>query len=586
MNLEKTIDIEEKIKDLLKKAYEIRTSQLDKSISLTNEALSLSRDLANNIWYARSLSLLALFQTIKGEFASARQLSLEALDLFADAHDLKGIADAKYNIASVHYKTDNYHEGLRYLLDCLQTYRQLTDHHNEARVLKSMGTIYEYFGDLNNAISSYESSITAGRFAMDLNLESNAYNPLSGIYLKQGKVDLAKKLIDRSVALKKQTGDIRGMGFALYGRGKVFLKQGKLEDAKVDFLESLQIHTDTGDKLGVGMASYKLGLVYKELGDFDVAHRYLDSALEIGKAYNISFVCFKTYYTLYQLAKAQHQTEKSLAYLEEYIHLKESVINYSTYNVIKSYEAIAKIEALENEARIQKEKSDIVEIKNIELDSFFYRVSHDLKGPISSLMGLHNLAKTDVTDEVARNYFDMYQSQLNRINNIVMELINLTRMSHMEENKQKIDFSHLVKDCISSYHYLPDFKKIKFTEEIDAELEYYSEWSIINTILQNLIENAIKYQRSEEPEPSIRVVILKDQDSGSVQISVEDNGQGITHEHQKKIFDMFYRGTESSQGTGLGLYILKRAVERLKGEVSLHSEPGLGSIFTVVLPLK
>jgi len=582
--LEKVLDITDRITDLLKRAYELRTHSLDKSLNMANEAIALSRDLADNIWYARSLSQLALFYMIKGEFASSRQLSLEALDIFAEANDLKGIADAKYNIASIHYKTDNYHEGLRYLLDCLQTYRLLVDYHNEARVLKSMGTIYEYFGDINNAISSYESSITAGRFAMDLNLESNAYNPLSGIYLKQGKIDLAKKLIDRSIALKKQTGDVRGMGFAVYGRGKVFLKKGDLEAARNDFHDALKTHEAMGEKLGIGMASYKLGLTYKELGEYDKAHQYLNSALEIGKANNISFVCFKTYYTLYQLAKVQSNTAESMSYLEEYIHLKESVINYSTYNVIKSYENIAKIEALENQAKIQKEKSDIVESKNIELDSFFYRVSHDLKGPISSLMGLHNLAKMEVTDETASKYFDMYQSQIMRINNIVMELINLTRMSHMEENKQKIDFNTLVKDCINSYHYLPEFKKIKFTEEIDQELLFYSEWSIINTILQNLIENAIKYQRPEEPEPSIRVVILKDNES--VQISVEDNGQGISQEHQKKIFDMFYRGTESSQGTGLGLYILKRAVERLKGEVTLHSEVGLGSIFNVVLPLK
>jgi signal transduction histidine kinase len=109
---------------------------------------------------------------------------------------------------------------------------------------------------------------------------------------------------------------------------------------------------------------------------------------------------------------------------------------------------------------------------------------------------------------------------------------------------------------------------------------FHSEWGIVNTILQNLIENAIKYQQPGEPFVSIVINKIRD----NINISVEDNGQGIHPDHQPRIFDMFFRANNNTQGTGLGLYILKRAVERLQGEISFQSKLHSGSTFTVLLP--
>jgi signal transduction histidine kinase len=209
-------------------------------------------------------------------------------------------------------------------------------------------------------------------------------------------------------------------------------------------------------------------------------------------------------------------------------------------------------------------------------------VSHDLKGPISSLLGLHNLVKLEIKDENAQQYFEMYQSQIMRINNIVMDLINLTRMNHTTSNLVKIDFELLLQECISAYHYLHNYGSINFIREIDKGIEFYSEWAIINTILQNLIENSIKYSFPAK-ESFIRISITQKEEH--VKIEVEDNGIGIDPDFQTKIFDMFFRANDRVDGTGLGLYILKRAVERLHGEVKFTSELHVGSTFTVTLPL-
>lgn len=227
-----------------------------------------------------------------------------------------------------------------------------------------------------------------------------------------------------------------------------------------------------------------------------------------------------------------------------------------------------------------KLQTRIIENKNAELDAFFYRISHDLKGPISSLLGLSALAKREVKDVEALNYLDKHQSQAERLNNIIIGLINLTKLNGNDLRKEPIDFHNLIDGCIQSFDGHENFGGITFHKSVDKGIDFHSEWTLINAILQNLIENAIKYAGKKSPYVNISIK----EKSGFITIDVEDNGQGIPAEHQSRIFDMFFRATQNPNGSGLGLYILKRSVDRLKGTIDIKSTIGVGSTFTVRLP--
>ena len=562
-------------------AYQLRGEDLKTSIKLTEQALSQCKQLPYEDGVARAETNLSLFYLIQGEFDPALKYSLLTLPYYESKGNKKGVADSKYNLGSIYYRTDDYNRGLQFLTESLLLYRELEDYHNQARALKSIGTIYGYFGDYEQCINTYLESIEICKKINDLKNKSNAYNPLSGIYLKRGQVELAMTTIQRSVELKVLTGDVRGLAFALYGRGKVYIRLKKYDNAKDDLLKSLAIQIDAGDRLGTGMVYNKLGVLFTETGDYTIAEEYLLKALDIGQSYKIRFIHYKSYHNLYQLAKLEGKLTAALDYLEKYVSFKESMFSTETMHVIKSYESVDNIKKLQREARAQKEKTEIIENKNAELDSFFYRVSHDLKGPISSLLGLHNLIMLEIEDGKSMHYFHMYHSQVKRINNIVVGLINLTRMNHLEAHKQVINFDELIEECFQSYSYLPHFRDITFIKEIDKTVAFKSEWAIVNTILQNLIENAIKYSRNEA-ESFVKVSVSKQDDL--VLMSVEDNGQGIHPDHQIKIFDMFYRANDVAQGSGLGLYILKRAVERLNGSISVDSSLNKFSKFIVKLP--
>jgi signal transduction histidine kinase len=125
-----------------------------------------------------------------------------------------------------------------------------------------------------------------------------------------------------------------------------------------------------------------------------------------------------------------------------------------------------------------------------------------------------------------------------------------------------------------------NFPKITFKKHVSSTSDFYSEWTLLNGILQNLIENSIKYAREEDPYVHVTV----EDKQGWIVLRVADNGKGIPPEHQARVFEMFYRAAKGEAGSGLGLYILKRSVDRLKGTVEIKSDVGTGTTFTVRLP--
>ncbi|MCZ8215243.1 MAG: HAMP domain-containing sensor histidine kinase, partial [Cyclobacteriaceae bacterium] len=227
--------------------------------------------------------------------------------------------------------------------------------------------------------------------------------------------------------------------------------------------------------------------------------------------------------------------------------------------------------------KLQKE---VIEDKNAELDAFFYRISHDLKGPIASLLGLNALAMIDIEDKMALEYVKKQHSQVERLNQIITGLINLTRLNNATLQREPIDFNRLINGCIEASSSLESFDRVTFKREIEIDTPYYTEWTLLNAIVQNLIENAVKYCR--EDNPYVHITISTNQNG--LEIKVKDNGSGIPEEYQSRIFEMFYRANQHAPGSGLGLYILKRSVDRLQGTIEVESKVGEGSCFTVKLP--
>ena len=282
------------------------------------------------------------------------------------------------------------------------------------------------------------------------------------------------------------------------------------------------------------------------------------------------------------IKELEPEAYKAMMALEKYTILRENLNQQRTEELIKSHKLILKNETLKKNIEIQKKYYEALEKKNQELDSFFLRISHDLKGPLNSMKGLHELVNAEISDPASLEYFNIYNTQINRMDSIVKELITLARIGSNTYEKKLIDFEKIVQQSITFFSNFENYKNVHFHISIDREITLYEDRSLIQTVLQNLIENAIKYsKRGVKNDVEIIISLLDNQ----VSIVISDNGIGISLDDQEKIFNMFYRASQQSEGSGLGLYILKRSIEKLKGTIFLESEPNIGSKFTVLLPL-
>ncbi|MEP2026906.1 MAG: tetratricopeptide repeat protein [Reichenbachiella sp.] len=572
------------VESTLKYAMDSRVSSVRDSVDLTMQAQAKCEALDYAEGLAQCACQLGLFYMIMGDHVAALEYSEESLAAFTEQGNKQGMADALYNISSIEYKSTQYHKGLEHLYECLRLQEEIDDKLGQSKSLKAIGFIYEAFNEYAKAKETYVKCRELSHLINDKNGESNACNPLSGLYLKEGDYKNALESINTSISLKKETGDKRGLAFSWYGKGKIHLHLKEHKEAIELFLRSLKIHNEVGEKMGAAMCLTKLGQVCMTTNRKAEAKKYLNQAIELGREIDNKQIVYKAYFELFNIAMAEENESEALSYHIKYHDYKEEVINSETTSKIKSLESMWKMESLESEARIQRENNLIVEKKNEELDKFSSRVSHDLRGPISSLMGLYDVVKSEIEDEVALKYFELYHHRITRINQTIIDLLELSKVKDWQLSKTMIDFDEMVADCIESFSYIPGFEKINFEIEIDNELKIQSDRSLMNTIIQNLIENSIKYSRQNIDDPFVKIFV-KQTAEDYMCVIVEDNGIGIDVKYQEKVFDMFYRANDDVQGSGLGMFILKSAVEKLEGEVSLVSEVNKGTKFVILLPI-
>jgi signal transduction histidine kinase/ligand-binding sensor domain-containing protein len=217
-----------------------------------------------------------------------------------------------------------------------------------------------------------------------------------------------------------------------------------------------------------------------------------------------------------------------------------------------------------------------------ELDAFLYSASHDLVAPLKSILGLVNLAKFESENAELTIYFDQIELSVRKLESVIHTLMQHSFNTKGMSQLQQADVKILAQEAINELRFLPEMAKIKFTLEMEHAI-VFTDIPRLKIILSNLIGNAVKYH---DPEKKINKVSIHFQlSSNSWAIAISDNGIGIDKDRLSRVFDMFYRATESAKGSGLGLYIVKETVERLNGTIQVESELYSGTQFTVTLPL-
>jgi signal transduction histidine kinase len=219
---------------------------------------------------------------------------------------------------------------------------------------------------------------------------------------------------------------------------------------------------------------------------------------------------------------------------------------------------------------------------NAELDRFVYSTSHDLRAPLSSIMGLINITLDTQNPNDVKRYLALMKDRVHSLHDFIKDITDYSRNNRLEVKREPVKLADLAHEVWESLKFSPEAENIDFIIDIPDDVYIESDKNRLRVIMGNLISNAVRYHDLKKDQQYIR---MHYQMNGRISyIKVEDNGQGIATEYHTKIFEMFFRANEESKGSGLGLYIVKEALMKLSGTIRLESTVGVGTTFTIVLP--
>ncbi|MGH2649489.1 MAG: 7TM diverse intracellular signaling domain-containing protein, partial [Ginsengibacter sp.] len=239
-------------------------------------------------------------------------------------------------------------------------------------------------------------------------------------------------------------------------------------------------------------------------------------------------------------------------------------------------------EELSNKNDTINETNEQLTTLNAELDSLVYRTSHDLRSPVTSILTLVEIIREEKDETKINEYLNLQKKTLFRLDSLITDTLDFAKNKRIELNYEPVNFGELIESALQAHIYADNSEDIQRIVEIDQQGIFVTDKTRLNIVMNNLISNALRYHNKNKDNPYLKIAV--NATSKQAQIQVEDNGQGIDEKHLEYIFTLFYRANKTTEGSGIGLYIVKEAIEKLGGTIEIKSQIDVGTKFTITIP--
>jgi signal transduction histidine kinase len=217
----------------------------------------------------------------------------------------------------------------------------------------------------------------------------------------------------------------------------------------------------------------------------------------------------------------------------------------------------------------------------IELDTFFYRASHDFRRPITTFLGLAEVAKMTIKDQAALELFANVRDTAKSLDRMIIKLNAVSDIGSHQLVYKEVQLNEIVQDVLEVFQDKIRNGDIEIVNHIKSDRQVLSYPALVRIIIENLVENSIDFRIPENP----MIEITTQTDDESIIFIVKDNGQGVDEEYLPKIFEMYFRGNVNSKGNGLGLYVVKKAIDKIGAHINFESQKYMGTTVTITFPL-
>lgn len=571
------------------------------------------------------LNVIARAYQARANYEKALEYYYQTLLIREEGGKPDEISIALTNIGVVLYKLGNYHESIKYFLRAIEMKRQFKIKHDLDLALVNIGSCYIYIGQYEQAKQVIAEGLAECRpncrysiiidahhalgkmflrqftadpenfqardsaeahlmFSYNLSLESNYVltqldnlSRLGDLYLNANDIPRAFKVLNRADSLSATTSYNERKMDIYHGLAELYQKTADFEKAShyqrkfmalQDTLVRKKLHEIVATSTNIHERENLQTIANKE------------SIIQRQQSLNIAIIIIAILTAL--LLIVVYRNNRIKARVNAALSEAKAIIELQNRQLLNSNIYLDR-ELKERNADLEKANESLIKA-NDELDNFIYRTSHDIRGPLATLKGMCHVALLDVKDPLAQNYLQKLDLTADKMNMILTRLLVVNQIHASSIASQKINFEELVDEIVALQTKKGLPQNMSITKQIDQTIEFFSDREFIRIILENLIDNAVKfYNATEGVEPFVRVEITRQ--GATLLIRVIDNGIGIRNIQPGKIFQMFSRGSERSQTGGIGLYITKTAVEKLHGDITLDVTREGFTQFSVILPL-
>lgn len=564
------------------------------------------------------LNLLAITYTYQANYDKALDYHFQNLVLREQSGDHAMIRESLNNIGIVYFKLKNYPKALEYynlaldhddlveksdfrdvlLINIGLCYNQLKQFEKARQVIKAgigfcnvdckdftilhgeFGLGVSYYGQklYEDALSHFKRSFLIAQKNENIRFQAENSIYLAHIYIRTQKYDSALYALSNTEKIAAEHGFNELLIDSYKEYSNLFSLQKQFENSSI----YQQKYITLKDSIYSGQLIDRIAKIQTQFQERVNLQTIADREETIARqrAMNIAVAIIGVLagaliFVLYHSIKVKRKVNADLSDAKAIIEDQNRQLRSSNVSLNK--------ELQERNIDLQKANESLHKV-NDELDNFIYKTSHDIRGPLASLKGMCNVALMDVKDPLALSYLHKLDVTAEKLNTILTRLLIVNQINNSSIATDRIDFESIVEDVLTLEKKKGLPKRLSIQKNICPKITFHSDKEFVRIIMENLIDNAIKfYNDSERVEPFVNISVhATDQ---FVSINVVDNGIGISEVHPNKIFQMFSRASERSETGGIGLYITKTAAEKLGGSVHLKTTPEGYTEFYVKLPL-
>jgi signal transduction histidine kinase/TPR repeat protein len=540
---------------------------------------------------------------------TATQNILKAEQYFLKMNQQQRLAGCLNVRGLIQFKKENYDSALYFHLRSLKERERIGDKIAISSSLFNLGELYNTKKDYKKALTYLRRGVRIDETVGDNYGKGLYYYQIGKAYNKMGSKDSAKYYLEKAIQLAIPTSSSDLLRYTYFEMADFLTRSGRPAEAIDYYQKYIQVNDSLYSKQNMQSLSAYRTLYDVETKDKEIEllnqkslvakeqaqkQRILFYTLVVGFIVLVGLAMFynrfakrlrKLNYSLAEKSEeiqtqAEELTEANqvLSKLNREISEQKEEIQAQAEELTESNQAISGINDTLEE-RIEARTSELKQAYK-ELDTFFYRSSHDFRRPLTTFMGLAEVAKITVKDQGALELFEKVNETAQNLDKMLMKLQSISDLGVEELLYKQVFIEEAFHRKIDSFGQELLQKNIKVEINAPSTLSFYSYPALLKIILDNLIENAIFFKATLNSFIKLNAYTH----SEGVMIEVEDNGQGIEEEFLGRVFEMYFRGNEHSKGNGLGLYIVKKTVDKLGGVITISSKLGVGTKVSIFFP--